>query len=169
MHPTHSLDAVVDSLRAAELLECRCRPDLNADRESREFESPEACVLAQSCFHGRFHSEMLMSGSTLLAAYWLAAAAASAPAAAASPVKSSVKVWPSSPNPMAHPLHNRSRTPGAGFEIFTPIKGRRLPGWAALRLTDTDLDNMALAIDKYFTDFDCANALWPSSRIIFHP
>jgi hypothetical protein len=32
MHPTHSSDAVVDSLRASELLECRCRPDLNADR-----------------------------------------------------------------------------------------------------------------------------------------
>jgi hypothetical protein len=36
MHPTHSLDAVVDSLRASELLECRCRPDLNADRSPTE-------------------------------------------------------------------------------------------------------------------------------------
>jgi hypothetical protein len=35
MHPTHSLDAVVDSLRASELLECRCRPDLNEDRGSQ--------------------------------------------------------------------------------------------------------------------------------------
>jgi hypothetical protein len=36
-HPTHSLDAVVDSLRASELLECRrCRPDLNADRAPTE-------------------------------------------------------------------------------------------------------------------------------------
>ena len=31
-----SLDAVVDSLRASELLECRCRPDLNADRAPTE-------------------------------------------------------------------------------------------------------------------------------------
>jgi hypothetical protein len=36
MHPTPSLGAVVDSLRASELLECRCRPDLNADRASTE-------------------------------------------------------------------------------------------------------------------------------------
>ena len=85
---------------------------------------------------------------------------------------SAVKVWPLPPNPAAHPLHNRSRTPGAGFEIFTPVKGRRLPGWAALRLKDTDLDNITRVwqqIDKYFTDFDCANALWPSSRVVFHP
>jgi hypothetical protein len=36
MHPTHSLDAVVDSLRASELRECRCRPDLDADRAPTE-------------------------------------------------------------------------------------------------------------------------------------
>jgi hypothetical protein len=43
MHPTHSLDAVVDSLRASELLECRCRPDLNADR------APTEAVVATKC------------------------------------------------------------------------------------------------------------------------
>eukprot|EP01047_Picozoa_sp_COSAG01_P039972 COSAG01_NODE_3332_length_6235_cov_3.027678_10_plen_102_part_00 len=78
-------------------------------------------------------------------------------AAAAAPLimlreASAVRVWVLPPQPRAHPLNNRSYTPGAGYEIFTPIRGRRLPGWAALRLKDTDLDNLSQAwqqIDKY--------------------
>ena len=98
--------------------------------------------------------------------------------AGAAPAGESVRVWPLPPNPSAHPLHRRSHTGGAGFETFTPIRGRRLPGWAALRLKDTDLDNMTKAwqqINRYVGnntengDLNVANALWPSSRIVFHP
>ena len=89
----------------------------------------------------------------------------------------SIKVWPQPPSPKTHPLYNRSYSKGASYEIFSPLPGRRLPGWAALRVKDTDLDDLErlwLQIDKYVGndtangDLDCANALWPSSRIIFH-
>ena len=89
----------------------------------------------------------------------------------------SIKVWPQPPSPKTHPLYNRSYSKGASYEIFSPLPGRRLPGWAALRVKDTDLDDLDRLwqqIDKYVGndtangDLDCANALWPSSRIIFH-
>jgi hypothetical protein len=92
--------------------------------------------------------------------------------------RGSVRVWPVPLTPFDHPLHHRSHTAGAGFSVFTPIPGRRLPGWAALRVKDTDLDDLTTLwhqIDHYVGnntgvgDLDVANALWPSSRIVFHP
>ena len=90
---------------------------------------------------------------------------------------SSINVWPLPPSPQTHPLQNRSHSKGATSAIFSPVPGRRLPGWAALRISDKDLGDLEALwqrIDKYVGndtasgDFDCANALWPSSRIVFH-
>ena len=89
-----------------------------------------------------------------------------------------IRVWDRLPDPASHPLRNRSKTAGADWPIFSPIRGKKLPGWAALRVKDTDLEDLEalwLTIDKYLGndtahgEFDCANALWPSSRIVFHP
>ena len=54
----------------------------------------------------------------------------------------SVRVWPSLPDPTTHPLVNRSRVAGADWAIFSPVPGRKLPGWAALRFSDKDLADM---------------------------
>jgi len=67
------------------------------------------------------------------------------------PLAAAVQVWPRLPDPDSHPLVNRSWVAGAGWAIFTPVPGRKLPGWAALRLSDKDLGDMDatwLKIDK---------------------
>jgi hypothetical protein len=103
---------------------------------------------------------------------WMMAAVLAAAAQGA------VKVWQFPPDPKAHPLYPQNYVKGTDYSTFTPIKGRRLPGWAAVRVSNADLDDMPKTwqkIEKYFGadagkgEFDCANACLAHGEVLFHP
>ena len=102
-----------------------------------------------------------------------------------------IRVWPLAPSPSNHPLRDKRWTPGVAMkvgdapppmkirrryfschsrklccagQVMSPVPGRELPGWAALRLKATDLNDLDAAwahVDLYLGNgsgqFDCGS------------
>ena len=94
---------------------------------------------------------------------------------------SAVRVYPHFPSPSQHPHYALHFTKAPEPEMFSPVRGKRLPGFAAIRgfpmVADKGtppISTWAKIVDRFFntTDqggYDVANCVWPGWDVVFEP